>query len=157
MRVEGRRRADWTKSNPKLHRTPTFAGGPLSPTFAKCRRKWMPHSEGEPMQPVVRISILRCARENFDNLQRMMTDADAVLRPGIEAMPGLISFYAGADEATLSLMNVSIWTTLENAKQLDTYQPMLDLGKTFVQAGATFERPIMNHLTLWQLHGAASR
>lgn len=86
-------------------------------------------------QPVVRVSIIRCA----------------------PAMPGLINFYAGADEATSSLTNVSIWETLDNAKQLDTFQPMLELGKVFVQKGATFERPIMNHLMLWQLRGSASR
>jgi hypothetical protein len=108
--------------------------------------------EGYPMQqPVVRVSILRCVPEKFAELQQMMVEADSVLRPGIEAMPGLINFYAGADEATSSLMNVSIWKTLDNAKQLDIFQPMLDLGKVFVQKGATFERPIMNHLTLWQL------
>ena len=101
-------------------------------------------------QPVVRVSIIRCAPEKFAELRRMMVDADFVLRAGIEAMPGIINFYAGADEATSSLTNVSIWKTLDNAKQLDTFQPMLDLGKVFVQKGATFERPIMNHLTLWQ-------
>ena len=108
-------------------------------------------------QPVVRVSILRCAPEKFAELQQMMVEADSVVRPGIEAMPGLINFYAGADEATSSLTNVSIWTTLDNAKQLDTFQPMLDLGKAFVQKGAVFERPIMNYLTLWQLRGSASR
>jgi hypothetical protein len=107
-------------------------------------------------QPVVRVSILRCAPGQFAELQQMMIEADSVLRPGIEAMPGLINFYAGADEATSSLMNVSVWKTLDNARQLDTFQPMLDLGKVFVQKGATFERPIMNHLTLWQLGGSGS-
>jgi hypothetical protein len=78
------------------------------------------------------------------------------LRPGVEALPGLISSYAGADEATSSLMNVSLWKTLADAKQLDTFQPMLDLGKAFVQKGAVFERPVMNYSTPWQLRGAAS-
>ena len=81
----------------------------------------------------------------------MMMAADPVLRPGIEAMRGLLAFYAGADEATSSLTNVSIWSTPTDAKQLDTFQPMLDLGKTFAAHGATFERPIMNYSTLWQL------
>ena len=107
-------------------------------------------------QPVVRVSILRCAPENFAELERMMAESDAILRPGIEAMPGLIHFYAGADQATSSLMNVSIWKTLDDAKQLDSYQPMLDLGKDFVRKGATFERPIMNYLTQWELHGSES-
>jgi hypothetical protein len=109
------------------------------------------------MQPVVRVSILRCAPEKFAEIQQMMIEADSVLRSGIEAMPGLISFYAGADEVTSSLTNVSIWKTLDDAKQLDTFQPMLDLGKIFVQKGVTFERPIMNYLTLWQLRGSASQ
>jgi hypothetical protein len=109
------------------------------------------------MQPVVRVSILRCAPEHFAELRRMMIEADAVLRPGIEAMPGLIDFYAGADEATSSLMNVSVWETLDQARRLDSYQPMLDAGKAFVQKGATFERPIMNYATLWQLRGSACR
>jgi hypothetical protein len=107
-------------------------------------------------QPVVRVSIMRCAPEAFLDFQQMMIETDSVLRPGIEAMPGLISFYVGADEATSSLSQVSIWKTLADAKQLDTFQPMLDLGKSFVQKGATFERPIMNYLTLWQLRGLAS-
>jgi hypothetical protein len=113
--------------------------------------------EGFLMRPVVRVSIIRCAPEKFTEIRQMMIEADSVLRAGIEAMPGLINFYAGADETTSSLMNVSTWKTLDDAKQLDTFQPMLDLGKTFVQKGATFERPIMNYLTLWQLRGAASQ
>jgi hypothetical protein len=80
----------------------------------------------------------------------MMLDAEAALRPGIEAIPGLLAFYAGADEATLSLTNTSVWDTLEHAKQLDTFQPMLDAGKRFVAQGATFERPIMHYASLWR-------
>jgi hypothetical protein len=107
------------------------------------------------MKPVVRVSILRCRPECFAELRQMAMEADPVLRPGIEAMPGLLAFYFGADEATSSLANVSLWTSLEAAKQLDTFQPMLDLGKPFIAKGATFERPIMNHDTLWQLKGSA--
>jgi hypothetical protein len=33
---------------------------------------------------------------------------------------------------------------------------MLDLGKPFIAKGATFERPIMNCETLWQLKGSAA-
>jgi hypothetical protein len=84
-----------------------------------------------------------------------MLEADALLRPGIEAMPGLVAFYVGADEATSSLSNISLWSTLEQARQLDAYQPMLDLGRAFVAKGATFERPIMNYAMLWQISSAA--
>lgn len=71
-------------------------------------------------------------------------------------MEGLLSFYFGADEETSSLSNVSLWTSLEAAKQLDTFQPMLDLAKPFAEKGATFERPIMNYATLWELKGSAN-
>jgi hypothetical protein len=101
------------------------------------------------------VSILRCAPEKFAEFRHLMIDADPILRRGIEAMPGLISYYAGADETTSSLTNVSIWQTLDHAKQMDTFQPMLDLGKAFAQKGALFERPIMNYTTLWQLHASA--
>ena len=103
------------------------------------------------MQPVVRVSIIRCAPDRFADIRQMMIDVEKALRPGIESMRGLLSFYAGDDEATSSLMNISLWTDLDAAKQLDHYQPMLDAGKAFVAKGATFERPIMNYGTLWQL------
>ena len=103
------------------------------------------------MQPVVRVSIIRCAPDKFAELRRMMIEVEKVLRPGIEAMRGFISFYAGADEATSSLTNVSLWVDLDSAKQLDHFQPMLDAGKQFVAKGAAFERPVMNYMTLWQL------
>lgn len=108
------------------------------------------------MKPVVRVSILRCAPERFAELRQMAMEADSLLRPGLEAMPGMLAFYFGADEATSSLTNVSLWTSLEAAKQLDTFQPMLELAKPFTARGATFERPIMNYATLWQLKGSAA-
>jgi len=81
----------------------------------------------------------------------MMEEAIAVLEPGIRQMRGLIQFYAGEDKAVSSLVNVSMWRTLEDAKQLDTFRPMLDLGKEFVSKGATFERPIMNYTSQWEI------
>lgn len=78
-----------------------------------------------------------------------MTNAQTALRPGIEGLPGLLAFNAGADEATHSLINTSTWDTLEHAQQLDRFAPMLDLGKRFTEAGVRFDRPIMNHAVLW--------
>jgi hypothetical protein len=66
-------------------------------------------------------------------------------------MRGLIHFYTGEDEAANSLAQVSVWRTLEDAKQSDTFQPMLDLGKVFTSKGATFERPIMHYGSLWEI------
>ena len=101
-------------------------------------------------QPVVRVSILRCKPEDFARLNTMMVEAEPVLRPGIEAMDGFLAFFAGADEATNSMINVSLWRTQADAHQLDRYEPMLALGREFVAAGAQFERPVMNHDLLWR-------
>jgi hypothetical protein len=101
--------------------------------------------------PVVRVSILRCKPEQFPEFERMMTEAGAVLLPGIRAMRGCRGYFAGSDPATSSFSNVSVWNTLDDAKQMEKFQAMLDLGKRFLDAGATFERPIMNYGTLWQL------
>ena len=91
------------------------------------RALWRAAGETGRMQPVVRVSILRCAPERFAELRQMMIDADPVLRPGIEAMAGLLAYYAGADEATSSLSNVSVWASLEAARQMDAFQPMLGI------------------------------
>lgn len=87
----------------------------------------------------------------------MMAEAETILRPGVEAMPGLLAYYAGADEATSPLANTSVWETLEHAKQMDRFEPMLELGRRFAPEGATFERPIMNYATLWRFGAVAGR
>lgn len=103
------------------------------------------------MAAIVRISIIRCAAERFPELKRMMAEAEPALSDGIRKMPGLIDFYVGEDEATTSLCNVSRWLTLKDAHQLDTFQPMLDLGAAFIAKGAVFERPIMNYSPQWEI------
>jgi hypothetical protein len=101
--------------------------------------------------PIIRMSILRCQPHQFVEFKEMMAESNAVLAPGLRRMHGMIHFYAGADHAVSSLSNVSIWHTLADAPQLDTFQPMLDLGKTFAAKGATFERPILNYASLWEI------
>lgn len=107
------------------------------------------------MSPVVRVSIIRCAPDRFADLRQMMVEADRQLRPGIEAMRGLLDYVAGADEATSSLTNVSLWVDLAAARQMDSFKPMLELARKFAAKGATFEFPIMNYATLWRLSPTA--
>ncbi len=100
---------------------------------------------------VIRVSVLRSKPEQFTELKQMMMRSQAVLEPGIRKMRGLVHYYAGADEVVSSLTNVSIWRTLADAKQMDAFQPMLDLVREFSAKGATFERPIMNYANLWEI------
>jgi hypothetical protein len=101
--------------------------------------------------PVLRVSVLRCQPEHFARLKKLMAESLAMLEPGIRPMRGLIHFYAGEDETGYALINISIWQTVADAKQLDTFQPMLDLGKVFVSQGAIFERPILNYTSQWEI------
>ncbi|HUN42081.1 MAG TPA: hypothetical protein VMU81_17475 [Acetobacteraceae bacterium] len=99
---------------------------------------------------VIRISVMRCDPSEFERFRAMTVEVEQVLRPGIEAMPGLLAFYTGADASNAAFSQTSIWTTIENAKQLDRFQPMLDSGRQFTAAGARFERPIINYACLWE-------
>lgn len=70
------------------------------------------------MQPVVRVSILRCPPDKFTEMRQMMNDLEPLLRPGIEAMRRWVAFYVGEDEATSSLSNVSLWTDVMTQRNL---------------------------------------
>ena len=108
------------------------------------------------MPNVIRVSIIRCQPDRFEHLKSMVAESEAELRGGLEAMPGLIAFYAGADNATSSMTNTSVWDNLEHARQLDSFQPMLLAGKRLAAEGATFERPIMNYEMLWTINRSSS-
>ena len=101
------------------------------------------------MPPIVRVALIRCNSENFAGLSDKMEKSESILRPGIEALPGLLAFYAGSDQETLSLLNVSIWDSIEHARQLDTFEPMVRLAREFVDEGGRPERPIMHHHMQW--------
>jgi hypothetical protein len=94
--------------------------------------------------------MIRCDPAQFERIRTMLVEAEAELRPGIEALPGFLAFYAGADAASSSFINTSFWETLEHARQMDHFRPMLESGKRFTAAGARFDRPITNHLVLWE-------
>ena len=108
------------------------------------------------MPNVIRVSIMRCQPDRFDHLKSMVAESETELRGGLEAMPGLIAYYAGADAATSSMTNTSVWDSLEHARQVDSFQPMLVAGKRLAAEGATFERPIMNYETLWTIDESGS-
>jgi hypothetical protein len=70
---------------------------------------------------------------------------DARLTGALVMVAGLVMCVRALED------NVSVWQTLSDARQMDAFQPMLDLGKTFAEKGATFERPIMNYTPLWEI------
>lgn len=80
-----------------------------------------------------------------------MAQAGNALIPAIRRLPGCLSYYAATDEASSTMINVSVWDTLEHAQAMANVPEMAALAKEFVALGAQFERPIVNYQALWQL------
>jgi len=101
------------------------------------------------MTPVVRVSILTIPDGHIEDAAESMRKAEEELK-GVQKLKGLRAYFAGVDRARSQLTNVSVWDSAENAEQMSSFQPMLDLGKRFAARGATFLRPIPNFDCLWQ-------
>ena len=101
------------------------------------------------MNPIVRVSILTFPDGHIEAAAEAMRNAEEELR-GILKLKGLRAYFAGVDRVRSQLTNVSVWDSAENAEQMSSFQPMLDLGKRFAAQGATFLRPIPNFDCLWQ-------
>jgi hypothetical protein len=100
---------------------------------------------------VVRISLGRFDADKYDMIRQLLDQSQKTLIPAIRALKGNRAYYVGIDRENSAMMNVSVWETLDDAKQMASLQAMLDLAKTFVDAGVRFERPITNHETLWTI------
>jgi hypothetical protein len=99
---------------------------------------------------VVRVSILNIPHEHLDEASQRMKDAEASLG-GIRELPGLLAYFVGVDRSTSQLSNISVWDTAEHARAMSTFQPMLDLARTFAELpDVTFARPVPNFEGLWQ-------
>jgi hypothetical protein len=98
---------------------------------------------------VVRISLGRFDAENYHAIRMLLDQSQKSLIPAIRALKGNRAYYVGIDRENNAMTNVSVWDTRADAEQMASLQAMLDLAKTFVEAGVRFERPITNHETLW--------
>ena len=100
---------------------------------------------------VVRISLGRFDADKYDMIRQLLDQSQKTLIPAIRALKGNRAYHVGIDRENSAMTNVSVWETLDDAKQMASPQAMLDLAKTFVDAGVRFERPITNHETLWTI------
>ncbi|HWN70019.1 MAG TPA: hypothetical protein VNM90_20405 [Haliangium sp.] len=101
--------------------------------------------------PVVRISRGSFAPESYEAVKQRLDASRKGLVPAIKKLRGLLHYYVGIDPVSNTMINVSVWKTLDHAKQMDTLQAMRDLAGEFIAAGVTFERPISNYETLWEI------
>jgi hypothetical protein len=101
--------------------------------------------------PVVRLSRGSFDPANFMEVRRRLEDADQVLVPAIQRMRGCLHHWAGVDPISNTMINVSVWASLEDAKHMETLAPMRALAEEFVRLGVMFERPIANYETVWSV------
>jgi hypothetical protein len=80
-----------------------------------------------------------------------MADAGKVLVPAIKRLPGCRGYFAATDGASATMVNVSLWDSLEHAHAMASLPEMAALAREFIAMGAEFERPIINYQPLWQL------
>jgi hypothetical protein len=100
--------------------------------------------------------IIRLSRGKYPSAQhhaiaQRLSASAASLLPAIKGLPGCLGYYAAIDEASCTLVNVSVWDTLAHAQAMATLAPMLALADEFAALGVEFERPIINYETLWRL------
>ena len=100
---------------------------------------------------VVRISRGRYKPKLHNEVTARLNESAASLAPAIQAMPGCLSYYAGSDESSNTMVNVSVWDTLEHAQAMSSLPEMAALAREFLALGVEFERPITNYPVLWSL------
>ena len=98
---------------------------------------------------------VRVSRGHFESSQTaqvetMLRESEQSLVPAIRQLPGIVSYYAGIDGPSGSMVNVSVWDTLEAAQQMATLKEMADLRVHFEAAGIRFE-PVVNYDIVWQI------
>jgi hypothetical protein len=103
--------------------------------------------------PIVRISKGRFAPAQYNEIQRLAEESAKPLIPAIQRLRGLIYYSAGIDPVTNTFVNVSIWTDLAAAKQMETLPEMLAGRPIMEQAGLQFEG-IANYEPLWTIQGS---
>ena len=100
---------------------------------------------------VVRISRGSFAPEKYEAIRLRLDAARSALVPAIQRLDGCIHYFAAIDRESSSMVNVSVWRSLEDAKQMQTLAPMLALAEEFTREGVRFERPALNYETLWEV------
>jgi quinol monooxygenase YgiN len=99
----------------------------------------------------VRISKGSYAPELHERVTTQLNASAQSLVPAIRALPGCLSYFVGSDSVSNTMVNVSVWDTLEHAQAMGTLPEMSALAKEFIALGVQFERPLVNYPVLWQL------
>ena len=99
---------------------------------------------------IVRVSIGHFAPEKAEEVAQKLSVWEAKLRPAIQALSGNIAYYVAIDKEKNYMTNVSLWQTLDHAKQMGSLAEMLAQRTEFEALGVKFI-PITNHEVLWKI------
>jgi len=99
----------------------------------------------------VRISKGRYEPELHAEVSARLDASSRNLVPAITAMPGCLSYYVGSEAESCTMVNVSVWDTLEHAQAMGSLPEMASLAKDFIALDVELERPIVNYPVLWQV------
>jgi hypothetical protein len=100
--------------------------------------------------PVMRISKGRFAPELYNEIHRLAEASAGPLVPALKKLNGLLYYFVSVDPVTNTIVNVSMWTDLDSAKQMDTLAPMLAQRPLMEEAGVQFDK-IANYESLWEI------
>ena len=103
------------------------------------------------------MAYVRISRGQFDLAQgdaidALLRNSSETLVPAIRRLAGNLHYYAGIDHASGTMVNVSVWETLEQAQQMATLAEMAAQAGLFRDKGVRFE-PIINYETVWEING----
>jgi quinol monooxygenase YgiN len=100
---------------------------------------------------VVRLSKGSFPAEKYEEVRARLDAAKEKLVPAIRALRGCLQYWVAIDPVSNTMINVSLWETLADAKQMETLQAMRALAGEFIALGVIFEQPITNSQMLWDL------
>jgi quinol monooxygenase YgiN len=101
-------------------------------------------------EPVVRISQGFFRAEQHEAIAGRLQEGRTLLDPALRALPGLIHYYVSIDPVSHSMVNVSVWESLEAASRMSTLPEMLAQRDVFTALGVAFQ-PIRNYAGLWSI------
>jgi quinol monooxygenase YgiN len=101
------------------------------------------------------MSVVRLSRGSFDPqrfeaIRAALDESQQSLVPAIKTLAGNQYYYAGIDQVSSTMINVSVWESAEAAHQMDSLKAMQEAAAMFIELGVRFERPIVNYEVLWE-------
>jgi quinol monooxygenase YgiN len=100
----------------------------------------------------VRISRGHFDPERAEAIERLLQASGDTLIPAIKRLAGNLHYYAGIDRESGTMVNVSVWETLEQAQQMASLPEMAAQAQLFRGEGVRFDT-IINYGTVWDIDG----